>query len=541
MTGALLNDRYELMRPIGEGGMAVTWEAHDRLLDRHVAVKVMREALARDPAFVQAFRREAQAAANLSHERIAGVYDTGADGPTHYIVMELVEGRDLKALIREQGPLPQERAVEIAIEVAEALAAAHERGIVHRDIKPHNILLTPDGHVKVTDFGLARATTSAKAETDVIMGSVHYFSPEQARGDAVGPQSDLYALGVVLFEMLSGRLPFEGENAVAVAHKQVYDRPPAPHSFEPSIGPELDGIVLRCLEKDLSRRYASARELLAYLVKFRAALDEGLFTLGAGEEPQRARRWGRGVGIAGIIAGVVIVVGGTVLSARLASRAARVPQVTTMPIASAQRVLSDLGYQVEIEREESEQVPQGQVARQQPEAGERLGKGEVVRLWVSLGSGRITVPDVIIKMSPAKARWYLESHGLKVGKQSEDYSDTVAPGYVAATEPPVGKRVEKGAAVSLIVSKGPKPAVAKPGGEGAEGQETINFTVPQDVGPGQVSVRVELADAKGTRILYEGDHAAGEAIPPLRITYSGRAEAKIYVEGKLRWSQTFGQ
>jgi serine/threonine-protein kinase len=522
--------------------MAVTYEAHDRLLDRRVAVKLMRPALARDPSFVQAFRREAQAAANLSHERIAGVYDTGADGQTHYIVMELVEGRNLKDLLRLEGPLSQERAVEIAIEVAEALAAAHERGIVHRDIKPANILLTPEGHVKVTDFGLARATTTAKSDTDVIVGSVHYFSPEQARGDAVGPQSDLYALGVVLFEMLTGRLPFEGENAVAVAHKQVYDRPPAPHSFDARIGPELDGVVLRCLEKDLSRRYASARELLAYLTKFRAGQQEGLFTVPVPEQARRGHRWGRGVAIA---AGLAVVLGaiatGLWLWGQWGWRAVEMPDLRGMEIAGAQRVLGDLGHQVQVTQEESTDLPAGQVLRQEPAATTRLARGEVVQLWVSQGAQRVPVPDVI-KMSLAQAKRYLAGQSLTPGEVSSDFSDVVPAGYVMATDPPVGERVEKKTAVALVVSKGPKPPETGPGVEpGPQGKETINFTVPKDVGPGEVKVRVELKDAGGTRVLYEDDHSAGESIPPLTITYSGRAEAKIYVADKLRWSRTFGQ
>jgi len=540
-VGTLLNDRYELLRTIGEGGMAVTYEAHDRLLDRRVALKVMREALARDPAFVEAFRREAQAAANLSHERIAGVYDTGADGQTHYIVMELVEGQDLKALLRSQGPLPQERAVEIAIEVAEALAAAHDRGIVHRDIKPHNILVTPDGHVKVTDFGLARATTTAKAETDVIMGSVHYFSPEQARGDAVGPQSDVYALGVVLFEMLTGKVPFEGENAVAVAHKQVYDRPPAPHGLAPEIGPELDGIVLRCLEKDLSRRYASAGELLSYLVKFRAGLDEGLFALRAPRREVRpTRRWMRWAAVAaGVVALGGAVAAGIALSRPRAKPAVTMPNVSDWDLASAERALSELGCEVQVVREESGDVEPGRVFQQQPPAGARLEKGDAVKLWVSLGAQRVEVPNVV-EMSPERAGERLEKAGLRRGATSEEFSETVPAGYVMVTEPPVGLGVKKDTVVALVVSKGPEEEPPEPKPEPATGQETITFTVPDDVGPSEVKVRVELADAEGRRVVYDGMHAAGESIPPLRVNYSGRAEAKVYVDGKVRWSRTFG-
>ena len=222
MIGQVLNDRYEILEKIGEGGMAVAYRGRDRVLGRAVAIKVMRPELAADGEFLARFRREARAAAGIIHEHIAAVYDTGSDGPYHYIVMEYVPGESLKARLQRGGPLPLEEALRIATATAEALEAAHSAGVIHRDIKPHNILLGSEGQVKVTDFGIARAMSgTGNTETGMILGSVNYVSPEQARGGAVGPQSDLYSLGVTLFEMLTGRPPFDGGERLAIVHKHI--------------------------------------------------------------------------------------------------------------------------------------------------------------------------------------------------------------------------------------------------------------------------------------------------------------------------------
>jgi serine/threonine-protein kinase len=273
MTERVLNDRYALESKIGEGGMAVTYRARDLLLNRTVAVKLMREQFTTDLQFVERFRREAQAAARLTHENIAGVYDTGRANGMYYIVMEYVEGTDLKQRLRRDGPMSIMAALETARQIAAALDAAHRGGLVHRDIKPHNILLNQDGKVKVTDFGIAKMVSDGE-DTGVIIGSVHYISPEQARGEATTPSSDIYSLGAVLFEMLTGRTIFEAENAMAVAHKQIYERPPLPRTLRPEIPPVLESVVMRCLEKDPRARYQSAAELQAVLTQLANQLSQ---------------------------------------------------------------------------------------------------------------------------------------------------------------------------------------------------------------------------------------------------------------------------
>ncbi|WP_245815538.1 Stk1 family PASTA domain-containing Ser/Thr kinase [Seinonella peptonophila] len=275
MEGKKLGGRYEILGRIGGGGMAVVYKAIDRLLNRPVAIKVLSDSLSNDSEFVRRFDREAQAAASLSHQNIVNVYDVGREGYTHYIVMELVEGSTLKQHILENGPLSMEEAGDIAAQICDGLAHAHENQIVHRDIKPHNILLGRNGRVKVTDFGIARAASSSTiTQTGSVMGSVHYFSPEQARGGVVGEKSDIYSLGVVLYEMLTGELPFDGDAAISIALKHLQDPVPDPREFNPSISENMVKIVIRAMEKDAGMRYTSVKAMMQD-IRYAASLDSG--------------------------------------------------------------------------------------------------------------------------------------------------------------------------------------------------------------------------------------------------------------------------
>ncbi|MBS7530350.1 Stk1 family PASTA domain-containing Ser/Thr kinase [Hazenella sp. IB182353] len=263
MEGKKLGGRYEVLNRVGGGGMAVVYRAKDILLNRHVAIKVLNESLSNDSEFIRRFSREAQAAASLSHHNIVNVYDVGKDGYTHYIVMELVTGPTLKEHIQKNGPLPVKEAAQIAIQICDGLAHAHDAQIVHRDIKPHNILLGTNGQVKVTDFGIARAASSSTiTQTGSVMGSVHYFSPEQARGGVIGAKSDIYSLGVVFYEMLTGQLPYDGDSAISIALKHLQETPIDPREVNPQIPESMINIVMRALEKDPSMRYTSARAMM---------------------------------------------------------------------------------------------------------------------------------------------------------------------------------------------------------------------------------------------------------------------------------------
>jgi serine/threonine protein kinase/beta-lactam-binding protein with PASTA domain len=270
MQQKILNNRYELEQKIGEGGMARVYRGRDTRLNRRIAVKVLHSHYASDAGFLQRFHHEAQAAANLRHPNIVDVYDVGLDGDIHYIVMEYVEGSDLKALIARNGPLPVDQAVQIAEAVANGLSAAHRIGLVHRDIKPQNIIVGPAGQVKITDFGIAKSNLStAMTETGVTFGTADYISPEQARGQPATPRSDIYSLGVTLYEMLTGRLPFTGDNAISVAMQHVSEEPPPPRMYNPRIPPQLEMLVLRALSKDPQDRPATAQEFARLLSGWR--------------------------------------------------------------------------------------------------------------------------------------------------------------------------------------------------------------------------------------------------------------------------------
>src|SRR6202162_423190 len=269
-TPRVLSGRYELSHLVARGGMAEVYRAHDQLLDRPVALKVLFPELSVDRSFVERFRREAQAAANLSHPNIVPVFDWGEDNGTYFIVMEFVDGRALSSILRTAVPLHPDRAAEIAADVAGALSYAHRHGVVHRDVKPGNVLITEEGTIKVTDFGIARAVNTEETLTQpgAVMGTATYFSPEQAEGLGVDSRSDIYSLGVVLFEMVTGRPPFLGESPVAVASKRVRDNPPAPRELNPQIPPTFEAIILKSMAKDPAHRYATSEDLRADLLRF---------------------------------------------------------------------------------------------------------------------------------------------------------------------------------------------------------------------------------------------------------------------------------
>ncbi|WP_170105297.1 Stk1 family PASTA domain-containing Ser/Thr kinase [Desmospora activa] len=262
MEGRKLGGRYEVISRVGGGGMAVVYKARDVLLNRHVAIKVLNESLSNDSEFVRRFSREAQAAASLSHPNVVSVYDVGQEGHTHYIVMEYIEGPTLKEYIEQYSPLTAEEIVSIASQICDALSHAHDNQIVHRDIKPHNILLGYNGRAKVTDFGIARASSSSTiTQAGSVMGSVHYFSPEQARGGVIGAKSDLYSLGVVMYEMVTGELPYDGDSAISIAMKHLQDPVPDPTVLNSEVPQSIRDIIMRALEKDPDQRFASAREM----------------------------------------------------------------------------------------------------------------------------------------------------------------------------------------------------------------------------------------------------------------------------------------
>ncbi len=556
IVGQVLNERYEILEKIGEGGMAAAYRGRDRLLGRPVAIKIMRPELAVDAAFLARFRREARAAAGFAHEHIAAVYDTGSDGPYHYIVMEYVLGESLRDRLRREGPLPLAEALRIATETAEALDAAHQAGVIHRDIKPHNILLGRDGQVKVTDFGIARAASAPNpGDTSAVIGTVNYVSPEQARGETVGPQGDIYSLGVTLFEMLAGHPPFNGGDRLAVLHKHIYDRAPRPSEFRPGLPPEADSVVGHCLEKDLSQRFASARELIGYLAacpreedlsvpaRTRARVRAASMPSGRASGLSGAVQWlqQRAVWVSVVTLIAAGALGGIAFYASGGGRqqTLKVPDIQGMSRAAAQQMLSGIGLAYrEVGARASEDVAQGSVLSQDPAPGASVSRDTVVKVVLSAGTGSVVVPDVT-QMSLTAAQRNLEAAKLTVGTIRESYHDKVPAGYVASTYPAAGSRVTPDTAVDVVLSLGVEQstpiAPAVPGGGETEGrEETLNFVVPADAKGDQVTVAIELSDDTGKTRIYEGRHRPGDKIPPQKIRVSSPTTARIYVDSKLQ-------
>ena len=480
MIGRTLGGRYEVLGPLSEGGMALVYRGR-RLEDgRAVAIKVLRDQYAHNAEFVARFEREAQAVARLSHPHMVQIFDSGRDGDIHFIVMEFVDGEDLKTFLRRTGPLDEQRAREIGAQVCEVLDYAHSNGIVHRDIKPQNILMSPDGQVKVTDFGIARALASTTiTETGTVLGSVQYLSPEQARGLGVGRSADLYSLGVVLYEATTGALPFDGETPIAIALRHMHEPPPLPRRNGAPLSEGMEGIILKALAKDARDRYRSAAEMRGDLVgetthwrERAAAVDEDTAVIrrrAAGEEaPRRRFRPPAALvpytpflagGGALLVIFVGITVGWQALHAYLNVPEVTVPEFVGRTIADAQTLArqDQLSVQV-VQQNYSPTVPAGLVLAQDPPPGRTVKINRVVGLTTSLGAEMVAVPD-LRRRSLEQARFSIEQARMIVGEIRETYDQTVPSGFILSQDPAPGAQVETGTAVNLTISKGQQTLV----------------------------------------------------------------------------------
>jgi serine/threonine-protein kinase len=452
----IVDGRYRVLRRLGSGGMADVYLVEDQQLGRRVALKLLYRRLAEDVQFVERFRREASSAAQLQHPNIVSIFDRGEWDGTYYIAMEYIEGPTLKEIVRERGPAPPDAAIDVVLQILRAARFAHQRGVVHRDIKPHNVLIDEEGRVKVTDFGIARAGSSDMTETGSIMGTAQYLSPEQAQGKPVDARSDLYSIGIVLYELLTGRVPFDAESAVTVALKQVSEAPIPPREIDPAIPPALEGVVLRAMEKDPARRFADADEFIEALHRARQAPDELIAVAPAlpieevlEEEDRKHRRWWLWLLI--LLALAAIAFG---LYSVLTPEQVKVPDVLGRPSANAAQTLQNNGFEVDIQPAENPDVPQDRVFAQDPRPGQMADEGSTVTLRVSSGPGQAAVPSVA-GQSRADAEDALREAGFDV-EVEQVFSDEVGKGKVIETAPPEGTLVERGSTVTLRVSKGPE-------------------------------------------------------------------------------------
>lgn len=483
----VLAGRYELIEKIGDGGMAIVYKAKDRLLKRFIAVKILKPEFVQDIKFVENFRKESHAAASLSHPNIVSIYDVGQEGNINYIVMELVSGKTLNELIQAEAPMDYRKAADITKQVASGLSAAHKKGIVHRDVKPHNILMTEDGIAKITDFGIAKAvtnTTIVDSGKDNVMGSVHYFSPEQAKGTNVDEKSDIYSLGIVLYEMLTGKVPFDGDNPVTIALMQINEPVTPPSVFNHNVPPGLERIVMKAVEKQPKNRFESADEMIDALDKMEVVnrvvgdsiydgaeeLNEAYdnydnydtYSFSREELNEEAARNKKGKGKnkkkIGIIIGAIIVVLVAALGIGYATglfdkKDIKVPDFKGMTIEEAEDEAKDLGIEVKIGKYEfSDEYAQDEIMSQDPEDGEMVAEGDIVTVDISKGGEKGVIPNLIGK-SEEDAKKMIEDYGFKVGsiKEKESYEEK---GTVIEQDPSAGSEGKQGDTISFTISDG---------------------------------------------------------------------------------------
>ncbi|MBA2505511.1 MAG: serine/threonine protein kinase [Thermoleophilaceae bacterium] len=514
-TGTEIDGRYRILNRIGSGGMADVYLAEDSHLGRQVALKVLHRRFAQDSEFVERFRREASSAAGLQHPNVVNVFDRGDHDGTYYIAMEYLDGRTLKDVLSQDGPLDQTRAIDIALQVLQAAAFAHRRGVIHRDFKPHNVMLDSADGVKVTDFGIARAGASEMTETGSIMGTAQYLSPEQAQGHAVTAASDLYSIGVMLYEMVAGRLPFTGDTAVSIALHHMNDPPPPIRDARPDVNPSLEAVIARALAKDPAQRFGDADEFTAALLEARNAIAEGhevgenTAVWGAAFPPEEAveevapkkrRRfmW---------LIPVILILGALGLAYALTRPdTAEVPNVVRQPEAAARVTLEKAGFEVAVTRAADRAVPAGQVISTDPAAGEDADKGAKVNVSVSSGPEARTIPRVS-GQSAREAERELIKAGFTVERGDDRSSTDRKRGEVIYTTPRAGQEAPVGSRVVFYVSSGP-PQVTVPDVVGV----TEGSAESQLGDEGLLVARKEMDSDQPEGTVIAQDPAAGEKI-----------------------------
>ncbi|MBU5426483.1 Stk1 family PASTA domain-containing Ser/Thr kinase [Tissierella pigra] len=490
MIGKILSGRYEILEQIGGGGMALVYKAKCQLLDRFVAIKVLKDEFVNDDEFVRKFRRESQAAASLSHPNIVNIYDVGVENDgnnqIYYIVMEYIKGKTLKEIIKEKNKLSIENTLEYSYQIAGALENAHKNGIVHRDIKPHNIMITEDNRVKVTDFGIARAVTnSTVTTTSNVLGSVHYFSPEQARGGYTDEKSDIYSLGIVMYEMVTGQLPYQGESPITVALKHVQEDIKPPRELNSSIPVTFENIILKCVQKRQADRYSNITELIKDIkrvednigdfsmedtnnydshTKIIPAINvEDVDTMKKTKDikqvkkPKKKDSGGKmvflGILLAFLLATSIFFGYFRLKNFFVAGDLITVPDLRGKQEEVAKKEVEDLGLQFKVvARVKNSEFKAGEVISQNEDPDSKVKKDYPIEVTISEGDNLVKVPNVVNKPL-AEAESMLNDEGLKVDLQYEN-SDTVPENTVIRQEPNSGESVETGTRITLIISQG---------------------------------------------------------------------------------------
>ena len=486
----IFGGRYEVLDRLGAGGMAIVYKAKDLLLNRVVTIKVLREQFVSDEDFIRRFRREAQSAGSLSHPNIVSVYDVGKEGDTEYIVMEYVEGRNLKEIIREYAPLTTDQSINLGRQITKAIQNAHEHHIIHRDIKPHNILVTAEGHAKVTDFGIARAVSSATVtHTGDIIGSVHYLSPEQAKGLVSNEQSDIYSLGIVLYELITGKVPYDGETPITIALKHLQEQPILPSKINPLVDKEFEAVIMRAIAKSPEQRYKSAKDLLEDLNHIQAGrpisklaipladdseatqTHKGMATILAPiqtkdsapgveanpvkkKQPSKHRKW-----IVMGLALLFLLLGGLALSNYLAVDQTKVPDVVqkTVPEAGTSMKGAKLTLDPEVISEFSDTIEKDHIISQDPKAADIVKINRAVKVTVSKGPDTAKFPDVTTgHMSKENAEITISNAGFDIKKIVYDnkYSANVPKGAISTQNPAPNATWAKSGGILLTISDG---------------------------------------------------------------------------------------
>ena len=549
MIGTLLGNRYELLEKIGEGGMAVVYKAKCHLLDRYVAVKILKEQFSNDSDFVEKFKNEATAAASLSHNNIVNIYDVGSENNINYIVMEYVNGKTLKKIITENIRLSSPKAINIAIQIASGLECAHKNNLIHRDIKPHNILVTEDGTAKVADFGIAKVANSMTiTNSNEIIGSAHYFSPEQAKGGFVDCTTDIYSLGIVMYEMVTGKVPYDADSAVSIAIKHIQETVVPPKQIIWDIPESLNRLILKAIEKEPIKRYQSAKEMLIDLNRIKEDANSQIklsnieddFTKVMAPvilnnkrnnneedediEEKKGMKLSTQIILIALAFVLVIVIGvsaGKILTlfngkpvsttdAPKGDKIIKVPELLGKTSAEAETTVTHLLLKYVIAGTENSDQPSDTITNSNYKAGEMVSKGTSIRVFLSAGKEVSKVRD-LTNEPKSTAEDAIKSDGFVVGRETTEYSDTVSQGLVISQLPDVDTSYEKGGKIDIVISQGPR---------------IIKVLVPDLFGKTLEEAKIILQD-KGLKL------GATTALAPPNDNNAKNNDGKIYLQSKV--------